>query len=282
MTAETAVHAAHEVAHGAADAAQHGHGPETPAQYIVHHLGHLTDGMFNYDTFIFSLLAGLVVVWVLGLAARNATVGVPGRFQALIEILVEWVEDQSKQIVHGDRSFIAPLALTVFLWVVFMNTLDLLPLDMLPMFGQAAGIEYLRVVPTADLNCTLGMALGVLTLMLYYSFKIKGAGGFMHELFCAPFGSHPLLWPANLLLNIIEFVAKTVSLGMRLFGNMYAGELIFMLIALLGATATWWGFALHVLTGSAWAIFHILIVLLQAFIFMMLTLVYIGQAHEHH
>ena len=135
MTAETAVHAAHEVAHGAADAAQHGHGPETPAQYIVHHLGHLTDGMFNYDTFIFSLLAGLVVVWVLGLAARNATVGVPGRFQALIEILVEWVEDQSKQIVHGDRSFIAPLALTVFLWVVFMNTLDLLPLDMLPMFG---------------------------------------------------------------------------------------------------------------------------------------------------
>lgn len=282
MTTDTAVHAASEVAHGAADAAGHGHGPQTPAEYIVHHLGHLTDGLFNFDTLFFSLLAGLAVVWVLGVAARNATAGVPGRFQALIEILVEWVEDQSRQIVHGDRTFIAPLALTVFLWIVFMNALDLLPVDMLPMAGQAVGLDAMRVVPTADLNCTLGMALGVLALMLYYSFKIKGVGGFMHELFCAPFGSFPLLWPFNLLLNIIEFVAKTVSLGMRLFGNMYAGELIFMLIALLGTTATWWGFTLHVLAGSAWAIFHILIVLLQAFIFMMLTLVYIGQAHEHH
>jgi len=279
MTAETAVHAATELAHGAAG---HDQGPQTPAAYIVHHLGHLTDGVLNFDTLFFSLLAGLAVVWVLGVAARNATVGVPGRFQGLIEILVEWVEDQSKQIVHGDRSFIAPLALTVFLWVVFMNALDLLPVDMLPMAGQAVGVEHLRVVPTADLNATLGMALGVLTLMLYYSVKIKGFGGFLQELFCAPFGSFPLLWPFNLLLNIIEFVAKTVSLGMRLFGNMYAGELIFMLIALLGTTATWWGFVLHVLAGSAWAIFHILIVLLQAFIFMMLTLVYIGQAHEHH
>jgi F-type H+-transporting ATPase subunit a len=282
MTAETTVHAVHGAAHDAATAAGHGHGPLTPSDYIVHHLGHLTDGLFNYDTLFFSLLAGLLVIWMLNTAARNASPGVPSRFQALIEILVEWVDDQSRQIVHGDRTFIAPLALTVFLWVAFMNALDLLPVDVLPLAGEAAGLSHLRVVPTADLNGTLGMALGVLALMLYYSVKIKGVGGFVHELFCAPFGSFPLLWPANLLLNIIEFAAKTVSLGMRLFGNMYAGELVFMLIALLGSTATWWGFTMHVLAGSAWAIFHILIILLQAFIFMMLTLVYIGQAHEHH
>jgi F-type H+-transporting ATPase subunit a len=145
------------------------------------------------------------------------------------------------------------------------------------------GVEtHFRIVPTADLNGTLGMALAVFALMIYYNLKIKGVGGFIHELFCAPFGAHPALWIANLGLNIIEFVAKTVSLGMRLFGNMYAGELVFLLIALLGSTATWWGFGMHVIAGSIWAIFHILIVLLQAFIFMMLTLVYIGQAHEGH
>jgi F-type H+-transporting ATPase subunit a len=153
---------------------------------------------------------------------------------------------------------------------------------------MAAGVvadphdAYMRVVATADLNGAMGMALGVLLLMLYYNIKIKGLGGFVHELFCAPFGSHPALWLANLGLNIIEFVAKTVSLGMRLFGNMYAGELVFMLIALLGATATAFGFIGHVIAGTVWAIFHILIVVLQAFIFMMLTLVYIGQAHEGH
>jgi F-type H+-transporting ATPase subunit a len=141
---------------------------------------------------------------------------------------------------------------------------------------------HFRVVPTADLNGTLGMATAVLLLMLYYNVKIKGLGGFLHELFCAPFGSHPALWLANFGLNLIEFVAKTVSLGMRLFGNMYAGELVFLLIALLGSTATWWGFGLHIVAGSIWAIFHILIVVLQAFIFMMLTLVYVGQAHQGH
>lgn len=271
MTAETATHGA---AHG--DAAQ------TPASYIVHHLGHLTDGTLNYDTIFFSLLAGLLTVLLLATAARHATSGVPGRFQGLIELIVEMVEEQSRQIIHGDRTFIAPLALTVFVWVALMNAFDFLPVDSLPLVGEAAGLHHLRVVPTADLNGTMGMALGVFALMIYYSVKIKGFGGFIHELLCAPFGSHPALWPFNLLLNIIEFVAKTVSLGMRLFGNMYAGELVFMLIALLGSTATWWGFTMHVLAGSVWAIFHILIVLLQAFIFMMLTLVYIGQAHEHH
>jgi F-type H+-transporting ATPase subunit a len=185
--------------------------------------------------------------------------------------------------VHGDRSFIAPLALTVFVWVALMNSLDFLPVDLFAAIFGLFGLDiHFRVVPTADLNGALGMAIGVFALMLYYNVKIKGLGGFVHELFCAPFGSHPALWLANLGLNIIEFVAKTVSLGMRLFGNMYAGELIFLLIALLGSTATWWGFGMHVVAGSLWAIFHILIVLLQAFIFMMLTLVYLGQAHEGH
>jgi F-type H+-transporting ATPase subunit a len=218
------------------------------------------------------------------LAARRASPGVPSRLQAFVEMVVEMVDDQAKSIVHGDRRFIAPLALTVFVWVALMNSLDFLPVDLFSAVFRWLNIEHVfphhRVVPTADLNGTLGIALGVLALMLYYNVKIKGVGGFVHELFSAPFG----IWlaPFNLLLNIIEFAAKTVSLGMRLFGNMYAGELLFLLIALLGSTATVFGFVGHVIAGSMWAIFHILIVLLQAFIFMMLTLVYIGQAHEGH
>lgn len=266
------------------------HAP-TSSEYIVHHLTHLTNkpqtsivdfSVFNFDTFFYSLAMGLVTIWFLQRAAKGATAGVPGRFQAFAEMLVEFVESQSKAIVHGNRAFIAPLALTVFVWVTMMNAMDLIPVDLLPKVGGLFGIHYMRVVPSADLNGTLGLSLGVLALMLYYNVKIKGLGGFVHELFCAPFGNHPGLWLANLGLNLIEFLAKTVSLAMRLFGNLYAGELLFMLIALLGATATWWGFAMHVIAGSAWAIFHILIVLLQAFIFMMLTLVYIGQAHEGH
>ncbi|MEY2776521.1 MAG: hypothetical protein RLY30_619 [Pseudomonadota bacterium] len=278
------------------------HGP-TAGEYIVHHLGHFTTtgkpqkdiidfSVYNLDTLFWSISLGLLTVFVLWLAARKATSGVPGRFQGFVELVVEMVEEQSKSIVHGNRAFIAPLALTVFVWIIFMNAMDLLPVDLIPLlWGQglmAAGAvadphdAYMRVVPTADINGAMGMSLGVLLLMLYYNIKIKGLGGFVHELFCAPFGSHPALWLANLGLNIIEFVAKTVSLGMRLFGNMYAGELVFMLIALLGATATAFGFVGHVIAGTIWAIFHILIVVLQAFIFMMLTLVYIGQAHEGH
>jgi F-type H+-transporting ATPase subunit a len=184
--------------------------------------------------------------------------------------------------VHGDRTFIAPLALTVFVWVVLMNSMDFLPVDLFAFILKSLGLGemHFRVVPTADLNGTLGMSLGVLALMLYYSVKIKGLGGWIHELFAAPFGIY--MAPFNFLLNVIEYAAKTVSLGMRLFGNMYAGELLFLLIALLGSTATVFGFVGHVIAGSIWAIFHILIVVLQAFIFMMLTLVYIGQAHEGH
>jgi F-type H+-transporting ATPase subunit a len=273
-----------------------GHAP-TATEYIVHHLTHLSTGkqksiidfsVFNVDTIIFSILVMSGVLLLLWLAARKVTAGVPGRFQAAVEVLVELVEEQSKSIVHGDRTFIAPLALTVFLWIVMMNAIDLIPVELFPWIAHNIfHIEYLRPLPTADLNGTLGMALGVLTLMIYYGVKIKGFGGWVHELFTAPFGAHPLLWPFNFLLNLIEYAAKTVSLGMRLFGNMYAGELLFFLIALLGGYAAMnaTGIMLtigHVIAGTAWLLFHILIVLLQAFIFMMLTLVYIGQAHEGH
>ena len=209
-----------------------------------------------------------------------------------MEILVEMVADQAKGVIHSaeSRKFVAPLGLTVFLWILFMNTMDLLPVDLLPRIWEgvyaAMGGDphhaYMRVVPTADVNATLGMSIGVLLICLYYNVKIKGFGGWLHELFTAPFGSHPVLYPVNFLMQIIEFLAKTLSHGLRLFGNMYAGELIFILIALLGGTATVLGFVGHVLAGTAWAIFHILIIVLQAFIFMMLTLVYVGQAHEGH
>ncbi|MFN3791391.1 F0F1 ATP synthase subunit A [Massilia sp.] len=268
------------------------HAP-TSSEYITHHLGHLSNkhqdfvvdfSVFNYDTIFWSITMGVIGCLFMWMAARKATSGVPGRFQAAVEMLVEMVESQSKSIVHGDRSFIAPLGLTIFVWVALMNMLDFLPVDMFAMGFEWLGLTHLfpyhRVVPTADLNGTLGISLGVLALMLYYSVKIKGLGGWLHELFAAPFG----IWmaPFNLLFNIIEYVAKTVSLAMRLFGNMYAGELLFLLIALLGSMATAFGVIGHIIAGSIWAIFHILIVFLQAFIFMMLTLVYIGQAHEGH
>jgi len=272
------------------------HAPNA-SEYIVHHLAHLNTkaqgsiidlSVVNIDTLFWSLMMGFLCCLFMWRAARQATSSVPGRFQALVEMLVEMVNDQAKAIIHSaeSRLFVAPLALTVFLWITLMNSLDLLPVDLphkiFAWVGLDSLIQYNRIVPTADLNGTFGMALGVFLLMLYYNIKIKHLGGFIHELFCAPFGDKIWLYPFNLLLNLIEFVAKTVSLAMRLFGNMYAGELLFMLIALLGATATWWGFGMHLIAGTAWAIFHILIILLQAFIFMMLTLVYIGQAHEGH
>ncbi len=265
----------------------------TASEYIVHHLGHLSNhhqekmvdfSIIHLDTIFWSVFVGIIGCFFMWKAARRATSGVPGRFQAFVEILVEMVEDQSKAIIHGNRSFIAPLALTVFVWVALMNSLDFLPVDMFAALFSALGIDHIlpyhRVVPTADLNGAMGMSLGVLALVIYYNIKIKGLGGWLHEWLAAPFG----IWmaPFNVLLNLIEYIARTVSLGMRLWGNMYAGELLFLLIALLGSMATIFGFVGHVIAGSMWAIFHILIVLLQAFIFMMLTLVYIGQAHESH
>ena len=269
----------------------------TSSEYILHHLTHWTNkpqtkivdfSVLNYDTIIVSIVCGLAAVGLMWFVARSATSGVPGRLQSLIEMVVELVEDQSKSIVHGDRRFIAPLALTVFMWVLFMNSMDFLPLDLFHyVFGWLGlHVEYFRVVPTADLNGTLGMSVGVFLLMLFYGIKIHNPIGFVKGLFTAPFHAHGImaivLAPVNFAENLLGFAAKTVSLGMRLFGNMYAGELVFMLIALLGATWTWWGFTGHLALGSVWAIFHIMIVLLQAFIFMMLTLVYIGQSHDGH
>ncbi|WP_426105846.1 F0F1 ATP synthase subunit A [Massilia sp. TSP1-1-2] len=283
-------------------AAAAAHAP-TSGEYIKHHLGHMRSttqvdivdfSVINYDTIFWSVAMALVTCLILWAVTRRVTSGVPSRFQGAIESIVELVDNQAKAIVHGDRSFIAPMALTVFLWVALMNSMDFLPVDLFATIFRALGIHgahgepFFRVVPTADLNGTFGMALVVFGAMIFYNLKIKGLGGFIHELFTAPFGAHPALWIFNFGLNLIEFAAKTVSLAMRLFGNMFAGELIFLLIALLGAT--WVGFTaqsvalagLHVALGSVWAIFHILIVFLQAFIFMMLTLVYIGQAHEGH
>lgn len=271
----------------------------TAGEYIVHHLQHLQNqhmhgpadfSVINWDSSFFTILIGVIGCWLLWLAARKATSGVPGRFQAAVELLVEMVDSQAKGIVHNahSRKLVAPLALTVFVWIFLLNAMDLLPVDLLPFIGEHVfGLEHLRVVPTADLSITMGLSLGVLVVCLVYNVKIKGAGGWIHELFAAPFGDRWFLYPVNFLMQIIEFVAKTVSHGMRLFGNMYAGELIFMLIALMGGAfaLTTTGILLtigHIVAGSVWAIFHILIITLQAFVFMMLTLVYVGQAHDSH
>ena len=280
------------------------HAPSA-GEYIVHHLTHLQSkkqasiidfSVVNLDTVVFAILLGIVGCWLLWKAAKGATSGVPGRFQAAVEILVEFVDNQAKGIIHNaeSRKLVAPLALTVFVWIFLMNSMDFLPVDLLPLIGEKVfGVHYLRVVPTADLSATLGMSVSVLLICLFYNIKIKGAGGWAHELVCAPFGTSKnpffalLLGVANFAMQMIEFLAKTVSHGMRLFGNMYAGELIFMLIALMGGAlaASMSGVLLplaHVIAGSIWAIFHILIVGLQAFIFMMLTLIYTGQAHDAH
>lgn len=279
-------------------------------EYIPHHLQHLrydvangewaheATGLVNFnlinvDTLVMSVSMGVLFIALFWLAARRATAGVPGRFQAFIEIVVEFVDARVAEVYHGDRKFLGPLALTIFCWVVLMNVLDLLPLDVPGMIAHAAGAEHFRVVPTADINTTFAMSLTVLVLVLIFSIKAKGAGGFGHELITAPFGKHPTLWLPNFAINMVELLAKPVSLAMRLFGNMYAGELVFMLIALLGfaaASAFGHGGAIggslaslgQILLAAGWAIFHILIVLLQGFIFMVLTVVYISMAQEHH
>ena len=271
----------------------------TASEYIVHHLAHLNSSgaaqkdvidfsIINWDTVFYSVLTAALAAFLMFRAAQRVHAGVPSRFVGAIESLVEFVHEQARSIVKGDITNIAPLALTSFVWIVLMNTLDLLPVDLLPRIGELFGLHYMRVVPTADLNGTLSLDIVILFMSIYYGIKVKFVGHFLHELIAAPFGTskNPLfaiiLGFANLAMQLIEYIAKTVSLGMRLFGNMFAGELVFMLIALLGATATWWGAGLGFVTGLGWAIFHILIIALQGFIFMMLTLVYIGQAHEAH
>lgn len=285
--------------------AAEGHETAAPSagEYIIHHLQHFQSGtqksiadfsVVNLDSLFFSVLLGVVGCFFLWRAAKAATSGVPGRFQAAVEILVEIVAEQAKGIVHNanSRKLVAPLALTVFMWIFLMNAMDLLPVDLLPLIWQTITGDHhakLRVVPTADLSMTMGLSLGVLVTCLIYNVKMKGAGGWAHELVAAPFGDKVYLYPINFAMQIIEFVAKTVSHGMRLFGNMYAGELIFLLIALMGGAITTVSFgmgaflfSMHVIAGFVWAAFHLIIITLQAFVFMMLTLVYIGQAHDAH
>ena len=274
----------------------------TAGDYIGHHLVHLQNkkqmglidfGVVNLDTIFWSITLGVIGLFVMWRVARSIHSGVPGRMQAAVEMLLEMVDSQAKGIVKNaeSRKLVGPLALTVFVWIFLMNSMDFLPVDLFHTIFAVTGlehkIEYFRVVPTADLSATLGMSCGVLLVCLFYNIKIKGFGGWVHELFSAPFGDKWFLYPINFAMQMIEFAAKTVSHGLRLFGNMYAGELLFMLIALMGAvgfgSATGaFLFIGHILAGTGWAIFHILIVALQAFIFMMLTLVYVGQAHDHH
>ena len=285
---------------------------QTAGEYIIHHLtyfqSHKPSGVvdftvFNFDSLFFSILLGVIGCWLLWLGARKATSGAPGRFQAAVEILVEMVDNQAKGLVHNatSRKFVAPLGLTIFVWIMLLNAMDLFPVDLFPtLWGKVVGATgedphhaYLRVVPTADLSVCMGLSVAILLICFYYNVKIKGAVGWAHELVTAPFGTskNPIfalvLGVCNFAMQMVEFVAKTVSHGMRLFGNMYAGELIFLLIALMGgawtASATGVGLAIgHIIAGTAWAIFHILIITIQAFVFMMLALVYIGQAHDHH
>jgi F-type H+-transporting ATPase subunit a len=290
----------------AAEASTAEHAGPTPGEDIGHHLTHLRTheqngiidfSVINLDSVFWSIFVGVLGLLFIWRVSKRATAGVPTRTQAAVEFLFEMVDNQAKSIVHNaaSRKFVVPLALTVFIWIFLMNAMDFLPVDLLPriwewiygLAGHDTHHAYLRVVPTADLSTTLGLSISVLLICIYYNIKIKGLGGWAHELVAAPFGNHWALYPFNFLFQMIEFTAKTVSHGMRLFGNMYAGELVFMLIALLGAvgfgSAT--GVVLwiaHVLAGTGWILFHILIVALQAFIFMMLTLVYVGQAHDHH
>ena len=269
--------------------------------YIKHHLTYLTfnvsdmklgsSGGFwtlNLDTLLFSIVLGAIVLSLMYFGAKKVTTGVPGKLQNFAELMLEFADNQVKDCFHGKNNLIGPLALTIFLWVFLMNFMDILPVDVLPMLAQMGGVHYLKVVPTNDLNLTFGLSLSVFLLILFYSIKIKGVKGFVKELTLQPF-NHPAFIPFNLLLELVGLIAKPISLALRLFGNLYAGELIFILIALLTLNATTSSPLGAVTLGSAqfilalaWSIFHILVITLQAFIFMVLTIVYLSLAHEEH
>jgi F-type H+-transporting ATPase subunit a len=259
---------------------------ETPSEYIGHHLTFFSkpigEGGFwtiNVDSLAVAVILGCVGFGFLWWVARGATSGVPTKRQAFVELCFDFIDAQVKGIFHGERHrFVAPLALTVFVWVVLMNAMDFLPIDWVSMVLPHHGF---RIVPTADVNTTFALALSVWAMMIGFAIKVKGAGGFVHELFCTPFGPNPLLWVLNFLFNLVEYVSKPLSHSLRLFGNMYAGEIIFLLLWLLASVSFVWSLV-AIFFGLGWAIFHILIVLLQAYIFMMLTIVYISMAHESH
>ena len=261
----------------------------TPTEYIEHHLSFLKhpfgEGSFwtlHVDTVVMSVLCGVAGFGFLYMIARNAKAGVPSKLQAFAELTFDFIDEQVRGVFHGNRTFIAPLALTVFIWVLLMNAMDFLPIDIMAwIYHNVFHLDHWRSVPTSDVNTTFALALSVFGLMIFYTIKVKGFGGWMHELFCSPFGNHPLLWIFNFLFNIIEYISKPLSHSLRLYGNMYAGEIIFLLIGVFASTGII-GALLGGLLGGGWAIFHILIVALQAFIFMMLTVVYLAMAHESH
>jgi F-type H+-transporting ATPase subunit a len=268
----------------------------SPTEYINHHLTFLahpvkSEGGFwtlNVDTLLTTVVVGVLAFGFLWWVTRKVSSGVPNRTQAFVELLLDFINDQVKGIYNGPSPVVAPIALTTFVLVLFLNAMDFLPVDIVAGALHAVGFEHYRFVPTADVNTTFALALAVFGMMIFYSIKVKGLGGWIHELFAAPFGSNVLLWPFNFLFNLIEYVSKPLSHSLRLFGNMYAGEIIFLLIAMLAASVLslgWWApvfWGLSIVFNLAWAIFHILIVGLQAYIFMMLTVVYIAMAHEHH
>jgi F-type H+-transporting ATPase subunit a len=267
----------------------------TPPEYIKHHLENLTIGEGFYslhvDTLCVSIVLGVFFLYFFRRAAKRATSGVPGKLQNFVEIILEFVDTQVKDCLHvefansetskgarGAYKLLGPLGLTIFVWVFLMNFMDLLPVDLLPQIMKLFGIEYFRNVPTTDLNLTFGLSLSVFILVIYYSIKIKGLKAFVAELTLHPFGKW--LMPVNFVLEMVNFIAKPISLGLRLFGNLYAGEMIFILIALMlffnSVLIGMLGIGLHLV----WALFHILIVALQAFIFMALTIAYLAMAHE--
>ena len=261
----------------------------TSTQYIGHHLTNrtvsLADGPFwtlNIDTVVTAAMLGVIGFGFLWWVVRGATAGVPNKRQAFVELLFDFVDGQVKGIFHGDRSLVSPLALTVFVWVLLMNAMDFIPVDLAALFTEHVLHQHVwKPVPTSDVNTTFALALSVWGLMLFYNVKVKGIGGWTHELFCTPFGSNILLMPLNFLFNLVEYISKPLSHALRLYGNIYAGEIIFMLLWMWAATGLV-GSLFGGVLALGWAIFHILIVGLQAYIFMMLTIVYMSMAHESH
>lgn len=273
----------------------------SPTEYINHHLANLTYGRhpelgwklaessteatemgfmaIHVDSMMWAIGLGIIFLGVFRYAAKNVTTDEPGGLQCFVEMVVEFIEDTVKQVFHGQTGTIAPIALTIFGWVFMMNLMKLMPVDLVPFALEQVGVGYQKIAPTTDINVTLGMAAGVLLMVIYFSFKVKGFG-FIKELSFTPF-NHWLFIPVNLFMEIVGLLSKPISLGLRLFGNMYAGEMIFILIALMFSA----GFLLWPLAGGLqmiWAIFHILVITLQAFIFMVLTVVYLAMAHEDH
>jgi F-type H+-transporting ATPase subunit a len=259
----------------------------TTAEYVQHHLSYLSldlhtlrlgKGGFwtlNLDTMAVSLCVGLVFFSIFRYIAATIKVeGSPGKLQSIIEIVIEFVDKTIRESFHAKNSLIAPLSLTIFVWIFLMNAIDLLPVDLFPTVANWLGFNYFRAVPTADPNATFGMSLAVFFLIIFYNFKIKGIIGLGKEVLTKPFG--PWLFPVNLIFRVIEEATRPISLSLRLFGNLFAGELIFILIA---ALIPWW---LQWTVGGLWAVFHILIITIQAFIFMMLTIIYLTTAHESH